>query len=634
MERAATRNGDVLPASTLATALNRGTLPREDLLTAFVRACGADVTDWVTARRRLERWIPPEEPAVVRPVEATTDEAPETVNEAPGEKAAPGTAAGGRTGAFQRLLRFPRATGPDLPARGVLTAVAVLTVMAVVAILTVPGFFSRKHVSHTDSSTGFCRGADLRRDTTTGECWGISTEAVSFSPSSRPLAEVIKVIAQQNRIGAADHVRQPERPYVTLAYVGALTSRDSFPTTLVAERETLEGIAAAQRLSLERDTPGAPLVNVLVVNGAAGMAHGVEAAGMLARWPQGTGASGPPVIGVVGLDQSRTNTLRTIRALGREAMPMMAAALSTDEFASESPMYFQVAPQDRWAAAVDTAFITTQNGQDRQTRAGARAVRIYDSADPDDLYSHNLSADLRSALASKGVTADESAFRPGLSRLTGPPSADQAGASACGYPGSVYYAGRAEDFGDFLNGIYSTCGNTPPRILTDDDVTRYVADPRLRGMYRSVPFHYTSFAIAPETCKQDTGNTFYATLDSLFPFECGDNEGRSLDGHAALGYEATLAMLTAIENLGSKASRAGLARALGGLRIDGSASAPITIGQGHVPARKMVAILTVAHGRPPALEGTCGDSARDPASWCPNVPGFRRSGLTASPQGL
>ncbi|MBY8886950.1 hypothetical protein K7472_19100 [Streptomyces sp. PTM05] len=599
LERTATRNGDVLPASTLATALNRGTLPREDLLTAFVRACGADPADWVATRRRLERGIPPGTPTATDP-NATAATAPD---EAAAEPEVPA--------ASRASDRAPR-----LLLRGVLTGMAVLTAVTVVAILAVPGFFSFRHASNADATTGSCQGQDLRMDTATGECWGVSGGTTAFTPSSRPLADVVKVIDQQNRTGAADHLRQPERPYVTLAYVGALTSRDSFPTTLVAERETLEGIAAAQRLSLERETPGAPLVNVLVVNGAAGMAHGVEAADLLARWPRGTGASGPPAIGVVGLDQSRTQTLRTIREFGRQGVPMMAAALSADQFASASPMYFQVAPQDRWAAAVDTAFLTAGDG------AGARSVRIYASADPDDLYSRNLTADLRAALAAKGVAVQQAAFRPAFSRPGGPPSADGAGATACGYPGTVYYAGRAEDFGDFLNGIYSTCGDTPPRILTDDDITRYVADPRLRGMYRSVPFHYTSFAIAPQTCEQGAGNTFYATLDTLFPFECDGNEGRSLDGHAALGYDATLTMLTAIENLGPSATRAGLARALGGLRIGGAASAPITIGPDHVPVRKMVAILTVAHGRPPTLEGSCGDSAPDEARWCADAPGL------------
>jgi hypothetical protein len=54
-KRAATA-GQALPRSTLTVALNRGTLPREDLVAAFVRTCGGDeaeVAAWVTARRRI-----------------------------------------------------------------------------------------------------------------------------------------------------------------------------------------------------------------------------------------------------------------------------------------------------------------------------------------------------------------------------------------------------------------------------------------------------------------------------------------------------------------------------------------------------------------------------------------------------
>jgi hypothetical protein len=572
IERAATRNGDVLPASTLATALNRDTLPREDLLAVFVRACGADPDAWTAARRRLV--------------------APEP---APEPEPAPASAAATRRG--RRPWRN----------RGAVAGVVVTGVLTLLAVLAIPGIFPRQRAATPASGTSVCQGADMRMDPATGECWGLSDGTETFSPTPALLTRVIGVIDQQNLRSAATHRQQPERPYVTLAYVGALTSRDTFPTTLVAERETLEGIAAAQELSLERDTPGAPLVNILIANGAAGMAHGVQTARMLARWPLDSTTGRPGVIGAVGLDQSRSNTLDTIRALGREGIPMMAAALSADQLTTASPLYFQVSPQDRWAAAVDAAFITAQ---------GARSVEIYHSADPTDLYSANLTADLASALSSGGVKVDQSPFEPALARMPSMPSADEAGASACGSPGLVYYAGRAEDFADFLNGIYSACGNTPPQILADDDITRYVADPRLRGMYRSIPFHYTSFAIAPESCQQGAGNTFYAALDTLFPFEC-DDQGRSLDGHAALGYDSTLTMLTALEKLGPTAVRATLAKALEGIHIGGAASAPITIGDDHVPARKMVAILTVAHGLPPTLDGSCGEEATGQAPWCP-----------------
>lgn len=56
LEAKARSNGDVLPSSTTATMLNRDTLPRESLVSAFVRGCGLaeqDVERWSAARRRL-----------------------------------------------------------------------------------------------------------------------------------------------------------------------------------------------------------------------------------------------------------------------------------------------------------------------------------------------------------------------------------------------------------------------------------------------------------------------------------------------------------------------------------------------------------------------------------------------------
>ncbi|GAA3482911.1 hypothetical protein [Streptomyces yanii] len=56
LERNATDAGDVLPRATISAALGRDELPREELLVAYVRACGGDddtVSAWVEARRRL-----------------------------------------------------------------------------------------------------------------------------------------------------------------------------------------------------------------------------------------------------------------------------------------------------------------------------------------------------------------------------------------------------------------------------------------------------------------------------------------------------------------------------------------------------------------------------------------------------
>ncbi|MEV0330882.1 hypothetical protein AB0H63_31165 [Micromonospora echinospora] len=56
LEQRAAATGQVLPRSTITSALHRNTLPREDLIVALVRACGEDqdkVDRWVSARRRI-----------------------------------------------------------------------------------------------------------------------------------------------------------------------------------------------------------------------------------------------------------------------------------------------------------------------------------------------------------------------------------------------------------------------------------------------------------------------------------------------------------------------------------------------------------------------------------------------------
>ncbi|MFJ8083450.1 RICIN domain-containing protein [Streptomyces sp. NPDC096205] len=67
LEERAAQQGELLPRSTLADVLRHGTLPRPELLTAFIRACGEGdaVEEWLAARRRAEAagQTPAEEPA-------------------------------------------------------------------------------------------------------------------------------------------------------------------------------------------------------------------------------------------------------------------------------------------------------------------------------------------------------------------------------------------------------------------------------------------------------------------------------------------------------------------------------------------------------------------------------------------
>ncbi|CAM4228399.1 helix-turn-helix transcriptional regulator [Kibdelosporangium persicum] len=56
LEGKASASGDVLPSSTIASALGRSTMPREQMVTALVRACGVGETavqEWLAARERI-----------------------------------------------------------------------------------------------------------------------------------------------------------------------------------------------------------------------------------------------------------------------------------------------------------------------------------------------------------------------------------------------------------------------------------------------------------------------------------------------------------------------------------------------------------------------------------------------------
>ncbi|MFH9658750.1 RICIN domain-containing protein [Streptomyces sp. NPDC017248] len=61
LEERAAEKGEPLPRSTLADVLRNGSLPRQELLTAFVRACGEGgyVDEWLAARQRAAEAPPP-----------------------------------------------------------------------------------------------------------------------------------------------------------------------------------------------------------------------------------------------------------------------------------------------------------------------------------------------------------------------------------------------------------------------------------------------------------------------------------------------------------------------------------------------------------------------------------------------
>jgi ABC-type branched-subunit amino acid transport system substrate-binding protein len=489
---------------------------------------------------------------------------------------------------------------------------------------------------HQDGVDSHC-GTEIASLIWTGtECVGMSDGSHHmFQPSDEATRQVEDKIYAQNQRAEELHRAHPERPYITLVALQALTSSSGTADGLTTQRESLGGFAVAQARQLTDSTASEPIVRILIGNAGKGMQEGVRVAGQLRELAE----QNRSIVGVVGLDMSSDATQATIAALTNAGLPMVASTLSADRLADLNPMYFQVAPQNRREAEVVGAFVD-------QLAARPRSVRVYYSDDESDNYSTNLRDDALKSFQVRNLRVEARAFIPnttGGARSAHERYGDQlignaaaAGRDICSFDGYVFFAGRGvPDFSDFVGGA-AQCGSKAV-LIGDDDVSRHVADGVARQQNRALPYYYVSFATAPVTQPEGLARDFYTTLEQLFPLEL-TAQGRSLDGHAALAFDAAQVMITATAYLRETAATIPVTpgsvwRMITAIHtsqpdarqvnknIDGVTG---TIDYGgdisrHVPENKPVAILRVNVGEVDTkVLAFCGQAAGlSSAPWCP-----------------
>ncbi|MGH3901017.1 MAG: hypothetical protein ACRDTA_22785 [Pseudonocardiaceae bacterium] len=236
-----------------------------------------------------------------------------------------------------------------------------------------------------------------------GECVGVTEDLFDFVSDREFFGALRSVILEQN--AAVDRLRtESQRPFITITYLGTLTSTSNSAETLTAVREELAGLAVAQRRQIQTDAAFEPLVKVLIANGGERMLHGERVAATLGKLAE----SDRSVVGVVGLNESREPTLRTIRALAQKGLPVVAAPLSADALADSNSLFYQIAPQNRRQAEVAAAYAANRrdNGASLTGAQIESAARIYVSDDATDIYGQNLASDLQISLVAKGFTTE------------------------------------------------------------------------------------------------------------------------------------------------------------------------------------------------------------------------------------
>ncbi|MEV7099783.1 hypothetical protein AB0M80_43920 [Amycolatopsis sp. NPDC051045] len=237
---------------------------------------------------------------------------------------------------------------------------------------------------HRSTLADHC-GTDSEWLISTGsQCVGMTDGSFDlFQPSDDTTRQVEKVILEQNHQAETLHAAHPERPFITLVALEALTSSSGTVDGLTTERESLEGFAVAQRRQLSAPAASDPIVRILIANAGRGMREGVRVAKQLRELAE----QDRSIVGVVGLDLSSEPTRQTIQALTDAGIPMVASTLSANRLTDQNPMYFQVTPQNRCEAAVAAAFAGTLPGRRRRVRllrgprrTGLRPVRQWRGA--------------------------------------------------------------------------------------------------------------------------------------------------------------------------------------------------------------------------------------------------------------
>ncbi|AJE86018.1 hypothetical protein SLNWT_5642 [Streptomyces albus] len=495
------------------------------------------------------------------------------------------------------------------------SAVAVFLALGLVAGLLVRWQVAdnRWEARHCGLSRSHPDAATLRQQST-GECTGIAPHGFAFRSEDPELKDTLATIARQNSEATRIHREDTRRPVVTLVHISALFGGSGTSYG----REALQGVASAQRRQLDRSGSGDPVLRIYPASAGAGMRYGPDVVDTVRRMMREDSS----IMGVTGLDQSRSDTLRTIRGLTRVGLPMVATTLSADRLQEQSPLYYQVSPQNRREAAVAAAYARSLAEDDRITRT----VRIISSEDRTDEYSRNLREDARRSFEAAGFSVGTRSFAPPKGTGSG---AVQLGQEACDFRGLLFFAGRSEDFSSLLSGIDENCGSGPPRLMGGDDVARFAADPKQRTRFTRVPFDFLDFTLGSASC--EGASNLYGTMKKLFPEQCDPDTVRdsSLDGHAALAFDAVNLYLKAIGRLRDNASGIplsaaalwhGLSSIYGKEALDGE-SGRIDFGgrvDRQIPVDKLISVQRVTNGRSAEQVGFCGQVGRKAeATWCP-----------------
>lgn len=342
-------------------------------------------------------------------------------------------------------------------------------IAAVVLVLLVPGFVAVQNNVRANCSivgSAVSPGVSTRLMDVGGnvECLGYSDNSGQVFGSNERLRWTQQAVFAQNEEAERLHDADPARPLVSLLYFSSLTHKDSNPDADHSRAEELEGMLLRQRQQNDRSSSG-PLLRVVVANGGGKMGRADD---VLSEMLIPLLERDPGIIGVVGLDRSVEQTQKVIRSLGSFGVPTIGTTLTEASLPKLSTTYFQLIPGN-----VRQADLVRRYAQ----HVGASKVVIrHPRLGGTDVYLDNLVSVLGQELGRSGVRYEAYEWVNSPQEVPSQCVEDHSGEL-------VFFAGREEHFGEFLQAVGKDCydKNRLPRILADDAIIRFIAQKASRN---------------------------------------------------------------------------------------------------------------------------------------------------------
>ncbi|MET7935252.1 hypothetical protein [Streptomyces sp. NPDC005322] len=448
-------------------------------------------------------------------------------------------------------------------------------------------------------------------------------------------------IDEQNK--EADKAARRGAVVRTVAYLGVpVTAADWKRAKYSGAIPELRGIAMAQRMindQAAQQEKSEVLLKVRLVDAGDRFSKAPAAAERLVREVKdsGSAAGGERLLGVVGLGQSRRDTIRARDTLAQGGLPMIGTSATAEEM-QRSAMYRQVPPDNHREARIAAEF--AREGNIVRTAPGKcgparKAVVI---GDPHDIYSHNLSE--RFAAEFEGARqiwyplgstpASSSAGQSeGEDEWVSNPS--EMAASICRRlkeePRTVvYWAARANEFENFLNVFDRTTScQGQATVLGGNDLTNAVVEEqRPSEQHPGLRLYYAAQALPKDNQPNVMGVAFRRQYAKAYGDDLWSNDAR-----APLAWDALRVLSEAINSAYREAGTApfgrstvqfALEKGVGGTAgVRGATGSLVFTESGKVPADKLLLILHDRAGGSPEVALECGirDSGVERTTWGP-----------------